>query len=140
MLNKLICLFIGHDRKYWTDDKCEEQGVLSGILTPWYCHRCDHESNKYPISAMPEYVKPPKDELDWISKIQILAIDDEDILIVKVPLGITQEGLRRLEDRIGKIIKNEVLFLDENMDLGMLRKSTITYQENSHIDDAVTEK
>ncbi len=46
-MNKIICLFKGHCKIYWSNQDVIDHNVLGGVFTPFYCKRCGCHSQLF---------------------------------------------------------------------------------------------
>lgn len=62
LFSDLCCLFGGHERQYFSEEKCEHQHIMVGMFKPW---RCDHRGKQSQIFLIPPApMKPPYEVLN----------------------------------------------------------------------------
>jgi len=71
---------------------------------------------------MPE-CKPPKEEIDYLKDMQILKLEPGDVIVLRYPGVLTDKAVSNIKTTADKIYPgHEVHVLEENMEIGVIRK------------------
>ncbi len=104
---KIRCLFNKHEKIFWSDQKCDQHNVMTGIFRPWECIHCDIKSSIfYPSTPKMPKVKEPKlsEKEEEVKKLKIC--------IEKVP--IETHVLINFNDEIG----DELYSIEKESEIG----------------------